>query len=66
MEIETRGAHSFLTMPQSRLWKANMMKRRMCVLMDQDRELSRLMSRARRKRSEKSEGRALKISIRDG
>lgn len=61
MDIETSGAHSLRTMPQSKLWKACMMKRRMCLLMVHDKDGSRLMERIRRNSAEKSDGRSLKI-----
>ena len=60
--MDTSGAHSFRTMAQSKLWKAYMMNTIRCVRIVQDRELSRVRERTRRKRSENSVGRSLKVS----
>lgn len=62
IEIDTSGAHSLRTIPQSKLWKAPMMNRRMLALMVQDIFWSRLMERMRLKRLEKSSGRSSKSS----
>ena len=56
MEMETSGAHSFRTILQSRFWKAKMTNCRILVRTVHERELSRLIDRVRRNRSENSVG----------
>lgn len=62
IDIETRGAHSFRTMAQSRLWNDCIMNERIWVLTKTESDLSRLSDRIRRKSVEKSSGRSSKTS----
>lgn len=62
IEIDTSGAHSFLTIPVSRDWKALIMKDSKCVLIVEDNVLSRFIERIRRNRLENSTGLSVKIS----
>lgn len=62
MEIDTSGAHSFLTIPLSNDWKALIMKQSRFVLIIADSVPSRVIDSIRRKREENSEGLSEKMS----
>lgn len=63
IEIDTNGAHSFLTMPLSSDWKELMMKDRRCVRIIADRVVSSVIDKIRRKRDENSVELSAKISL---
>lgn len=62
IEIDTKEAHSFLTIPLSNDWKALMMKERRCVRIVADSVKSRVMDRILRNRLENSAGCSAKVS----
>ena len=63
MEIDTKGAHSFLTIPLSSDWKALMMKDRRWVLIVAESVASKVMESMRRNKLEKSTGLSANMSI---
>ena len=60
IEMATRGAHSFLTNPLSKDWKAPMTKDIRCVRILVVREGSMIMDMIRRKNDENSDGLVVK------
>lgn len=62
MEIDTNGAHSFLTIPLSRDWNEVIMKERRYVRMVGDNVVSNVIERIRRNNVENSAGLSEKTS----
>lgn len=63
IEIDTKGAHSFLTIPLSNDWNALMMNERRWVLTVADRVVSNVIESIRRNMEENSAGLSVNKSI---
>lgn len=61
-DIDTRGAHSFRTMPLSKDWNALIMNDKRCVRIVVERVVSNVIDKIRRKMVEKSVVLSAKIS----